>query len=293
MADDIRCVSPVGDICGEGAVWHPEHQAIYWTDINRFLIHRLDLEYETTRTWIFHEPVTALNLTTDPDRLLVVFAFCVALWSPRSHPRVEKIFHLPTAPQMRFNDARVDPRGSLWAGTMQNNVGPQGEDLNVTFADGVLYRIDPDGFSSEWKRGIGISNTVAWSPDGATFYFGDSMANAIYRYQFDSETGKIEGETPFLVGYERGLPDGSVIDADGFLWNARPSSGCLIRISPEGHVCRIANLPIAKPTTCIFGGADLKTLYVASARSSEQLSGSLFALQTEVGGLAPGRFRLL
>jgi sugar lactone lactonase YvrE/quinol monooxygenase YgiN len=293
MADDIRCVAPVGDICGEGVVWHPEHQAIYWTDINRFLIHRMNLEDESTRTWIFREPVTALNLTTDPDRLLVVFASCVALWSPRSHPRVDNIFHLPTAPQMRLNDARVDPRGSLWAGTMRNNVGPQGEDLNVTFADGVLYRIDPDGFSSEWKRGIGISNTVAWSPDGATFYFGDSMANAIYRFRFDSETGKIEGETPFLVGYERGLPDGSVVDAAGFLWNTRPSAGCLIRISPEGHVCRIVSLPIAKPTTCIFGGTDLKTLYVTSARSSEQLSGSLFALQTDVGGLPPGRFRLL
>lgn len=89
----------------------------------------------------------------------------------------------------------------------------------MPFADVVLYRIDPDGTVSEWKRGIGISNTVAWSPDGATFYFGDSIANAIYHYRFDSLTGEIHGETPFLAGYERGLPDGSVIDADGFLWN--------------------------------------------------------------------------
>ena len=95
MADDIRCVSPVGDICGEGVVWHPEHRAVYWTDINRFLIHRMNLEDESTRTWIFHEPVTALNLTTDPDRLLVVFASCVALWSPRSHPCVERISNCP------------------------------------------------------------------------------------------------------------------------------------------------------------------------------------------------------
>ena len=194
---------------------------------------------------------------------------------------------------MRLNDARVDPRGSLWAGTMQNNVGPQGEDLDVPFAHGVLYRIDPDGTVSEWKRGIGISNTVAWSRDAATFYFGDSIANTIYRYRFDSLTGEIHGETPFFAGYEHGLPDGSVIDADGFLWNTRPNAGCLIRISPEGCIGQIVRLPIAKPTTCMFGGTDLRTLYFTSARSSEQLSGSLFALQTEIGGLPPNRFRLL
>lgn len=293
MDDDIRCVSPAGDICGEGAVWHPEEQAVYWTDINRFLIHRLKLRDESIRTWFFDEPVTALNLTTDPDRLLVVFASSVGLWSPRSHPRVERIFHLPTAPQMRLNDARVDPRGSLWAGTMRNNVGPDGENVDVPFADGILYSIDPDGAVSKWKHGIGISNTVAWSPDGAKFYFGDSIANTIYRYRFDGNTGEIEGETPFFAGYELGLPDGSAIDADGFLWNTRPNAGCLIRISPEGRVSRIVHLPVTKPTTCIFGGADLKTLYVTSARSAEQFSGSLFAFQTEIRGLPANRFRVL
>lgn len=293
MADDIRCVFPAGDICGEGAVWHAEHQAVYWTDINRFLIHRLVLRDESTRTWIFNEPVTALNLTTDPDRLLVAFASSVGLWSPSSHPHVERIFHLSTAPRMRLNDARVDPRGSLWAGTMRNNVGPDGEDIAVPFSDGTLYRIDPDGTVSEWKHGVGISNTVAWSPDGGVFYFGDSIANIIYRYRFDRATGEISGEAPLLAGYELGLPDGSAVDAEGFIWNTRPGGGCLVRVSPQGRVDRIVRLPVAKPTTCIFGRPDLKTLYITSARSSEQFSGSLFAVQTEVGGLPASRFSLL
>jgi hypothetical protein len=56
-----RCVSPVGDICGEGVVWHPEHHPVYWTNVNRFLIHRMNLEDESTRTWIFHEPVAAFS----------------------------------------------------------------------------------------------------------------------------------------------------------------------------------------------------------------------------------------
>src|ERR1039458_7542902 len=160
MPDEIRCVVPAGDICGEGAVWHPEQNALYWTDINRFLVHRFDAGSQATNTWIFDEPVTAVNLTTDPELLLLVLGSKAGLWSPRTHPQVQTIFRLPAAPEMRFNDARVDPRGSLWVGTMRNNVGPQGENLDVTFTDGALYRIDPEGGASEWKKDLGISNTV-------------------------------------------------------------------------------------------------------------------------------------
>ena len=115
-------------------------------------------------TWIFHEPVTSINLTEDRDLLTLVFASRIGLWSPRTHPRVVTIYELSAAPEMRFNDAGVDPRGSLWAGTMRNNVGPRGEDLGIGFSNGVLLRIDPDGTATEWKNGIGLSNTVASEP---------------------------------------------------------------------------------------------------------------------------------
>ena len=144
---------------------------------------------------------------------------------------------------MRFNDARVDPRGSLWAGTMRNNVGPGGENVEIEFSGGVLYRIDPDGSATEWKTGIGISNTVAWSPDHNTFYFGDTIPNAIRSYRYNLQTGEISAETPLLVGHAQGLPDGSAMDAEGYLWNARYDGSCVIRISPTGIVDRI--LPAA------------------------------------------------
>lgn len=286
----IECVSPAGDVCGEGAVWHPQEQALYWTDINRFLLHRFVPGSRATGTWFFDEPVTSVNLTTDPDQLLLVLASKVGLWSPSRGSYIRTVFQLPTAPNMRFNDARVDPRGSLWAGTMRNNVGPEGEDLDVQFSDAVLYRIDPSGDVSEWKHGLGISNTLAWSPDRKTFYFGDSTANAIYRFAYDEQTGSIADETPFLAGYEKGAPDGSAIDAHGFLWNARPGAGCLIRIAPDGHVDRIVPLPVSHPTTCTFGGPKHATLYITSARSSHRLCGSVFAMETDPGGLPEGRF---
>ncbi len=291
MLDEIRCVVPAGDICGEGAVWHPEQNALYWTDINRFLVHRFDASTQTTNTWMFREPVTAVNLTTSSE-LLLVMGSKVVLWSPRMHPEVQIIFSLETAPEMRFNDARVDPRGSLWVGTMRNNVGPQGEDLAVNFTGGVLYRIDPDGSLSEWKKEIAISNTVAWSPNRRAFYFGDSMANTIYSYDYDEQTGTISGERTLLAGYPQGLPDGSAIDAQGYLWNARYGGRCLIRIDPQGRVDRVVALPTLNPTTCAFGGPGFRTLYITSARSADQLSGSVFSMEVEVGGLPDHRFRL-
>ena len=288
---ELCCVVPAGDICGEGAVWHPEQNALYWTDINRFLVHKFVPDAGTTETWLFDEPVTAVTLTTDPEVLLLVLASKVGFWSPRTHPKVEAIHHLAVAPALRFNDARVDPRGSLWVGTMRNNVGPNGEMLDVTQSDAVLYRIDPGGHVSEWKKEIGISNTVAWSPDGKTFYFGDSVANCICSYAYNPLTGDISDEKAFFTGHERGVPDGSAMDAAGYLWNARFGGGCVIRVAPDGQVDRIVQVPAQNPTTCAFGGPDLKTLYITSARSVDRLSGSIFALEPEVGGFPDNRFR--
>jgi len=96
----------------------------------------------------------------------------------------------------------------------------------VEFTGGVLYRIDPDGAVSERKRGLGITNTLAWSPDYRTFYFADSTANAIYSCVYDERIGAISGEKAFIVDFLQGHPDGSAIDAQGYIWNARNGGGC-------------------------------------------------------------------
>jgi sugar lactone lactonase YvrE len=291
MNIQVQCIVPAGDICGEGAVWDAGRDVLYWADINRFLLHCYSPRKQTTKSWLFSEPIVSVNLTTAPDRLLLVLATRIAFWSPATHAELETIHSLPTAPAMRFNDAKVDPRGSLWAGTMRNNVGPDGENLDPAFTDGVLYRLDPDGTVTEWMDAIGISNTVAWAPDHSTFYFGDTIANAIYSFAFDGNTGEISARRPFFAGYEHGLPDGSAMDAEGCLWNTRPFAGCVVRIRPDGSVDSRIELPISKPTTCAFGGDDLRTLFITSARSQERLSGSLFALRTDCPGEPVAAFR--
>lgn len=292
MKHNLRLVAPAGDICGEGAVWHPTHNVLYWTDINRFLVHRFDPTTGAVESWLFDEPVTSVNLTTQDDTFVLTLASRAALWSPRTHPEIKTLYTLAAAPAMRLNEACVDPRGSLWAGTMRNNVGPRGENVDVQFAGGVLFRVDPDERATEWKREIGISNTMAWSPDLKTFYFGDSDANVLWAFDYDAASGSISNERTLLANFDRGLPDGSAMDAEGFLWNARYDGGCVVRIAPDGRVDRVLDLPVARPTTCAFGGPERKTLYITSARSAEQFSGSLFALDTEVSGVPDGKFRL-
>jgi sugar lactone lactonase YvrE len=291
-----ECVAPTGDACGEGAVWHASHRAVYWNDINRFLIHRFSPADHCVRTWFFDEPVTALALTDQPDVLVVVLGSGVILWEPGTDVRHDPLFRLDGWPKVRLNDARPDPRGSLWMGSMSNNVNPDGSSGELGGKNGALFRLDPDGKVTVWRRELGIANTLAWSPDQTRFYFGDTLANVVRVYDYDAATGAISNERPFLEGFSRGLPDGSTMDAEGFLWNCRYYGGCIVRVAPDGTIDRIIEMPVQNITTCTFGGRDRKTLYVTTARSAapagDRLAGSLYAIPTRVAGQPENQFRI-
>src|ERR1700756_5362004 len=138
MSENPVCVAPTGDVCGEGAVWHAAHNAVYWTDINRFLVPRFPPADQCVRTWFFNEPVTALALTDRDEVLTVVLGSCLVLWEPATDRRRAHSFHLEGWPTVRLNDARPDPRGSLWVGSMRNNVNNDGSSGTAGGRDGVL-----------------------------------------------------------------------------------------------------------------------------------------------------------
>jgi sugar lactone lactonase YvrE len=299
VTGNLVCIAPVEDLCGEGAVWHPQKQALYWTDINRFLIHRWDSCSHAVETWQFSEPVTALTLTTRNDVLLVVLASRVMLWqpSPDSPPidaRDSIDFALPEWPEARCNDARVDPAGVLWISTMQNNVGAGGEPLLIDQTLGCLLSLDSAGTTRTWRTQLHIGNTLAWSPDSRFMYTADTLADEIHRYDWNNDSS-LRNETLWFKGNGHGLPDGSAMDSEGYLWKCRHGGGCILRIDPNGAVERMITMPVKNPTTCIFGGNDGTTLYVTSARLDDPehpLAGSLFSIETNVRGLPPNRFRL-
>src|SRR5437763_8545558 len=158
------CIAPAGDRCGEGPVWDALEQALYWTDINRFLIHRLDSRDRSVKSWFFEEPVTAIALTNSDRMLLVALGSRLILWDPHRDSRCDQVFRLPGWPRVRLNDGRADPRGAFWVGSMRNNVHADGSPGEAGGKEGILYCVHADGRIQEWKHGIGISNTVAWSP---------------------------------------------------------------------------------------------------------------------------------
>ena len=301
MTNNLTSGNPVavavtGDWCGEGPLWHPGEQALYWTDINRFLIHRYEPASESVRTWLFDEPVTSLALTNRPDTLAVVAGSGLFLWRPAADERRRHGFHLTGWPAVRLNDGHPDQRGSFWLGSMRNNVNPDGTAGKAGGTDGVLLRVDPDGAVTEWKRDIGIANTMSWSPDGTRFYSADTLSNTIFVYDYDAATGAIANERPLLAGFERGLPDGSSVDASGFLWNCRHGGGCVVRVAPDGAIDRVIEMPVANVTSCAFGGPGNRTLYVTSAALGEppghRFAGSLFAIPTNTSGLPGNRFQI-
>jgi len=288
---------PAGDRTGEGATWHAEEKALYWVDITRFLIHRYDPDAGTLKSWFFNEPPTALALTDRADTLLVALASKVILWQPRNDVCAD--FALPEKgwPRVRLNDGRADPAGNFWVGSMQNNVGADGSDLPITDKSaGQLYRITPSGAVSVHKTGIGVTNTLAWSPDGDRFYCGDSLRNVVHVWDYDHVAGMIANERPFFADFDRGLPDGSAIDSAGYLWNARYGGGCVVRVAPDGKIDGIVEMPVGNITTCTFGGPDLRTLFITTAQGGsgrlERLAGGLYAMTVETPGLPENRFRL-
>lgn len=296
LAPNFRCVAPVGDWCGEAPVWCASQNALFWVDINRCLIHRYMAADETVRTWFFSEPVTALALTEKDDTFVVAMASKVILWNIKSEAWQDTGFRLEGWPRVRLNDGRADPSGSFWIGSMRNNVNPDGSDGEVGGTDGTLYRIDPDFKVSVWEGDIGIANTLAWSPDGRKFYFGDTLANSVNLYDYDPADRSIKNKQPYFQGFSRGLPDGSAIDSHGYLWHCRVGGACIVRIAPDGVVNKVIEFPGLKPTSCTFGGHNLDILYVTSAAlgiTGDRLAGGLFALEAGVAGVPENRFAVI
>lgn len=287
---DARCLAITQDVCGEGCIWHPELNAVFWTDINRGLLHRYLLASAAVDTWQFDQPVTAVFLSTQPHLIGLVLGGRIVLWDTQFHKEVDTLFRLPDWPRVRCNDARVDPAGVLWFGTMQNNVRADVSTADVTEWRGSLYSLVPGGSVRQWRSGFGIANTLAWSPGGDVMYFGDTLQNTLYRAPFDAVSSTMGNAEIFFSGYERGLPDGSAVDSEGCLWNCRYGGGCIVRIAPNGNIVEIAETPVCNPTTCAFGMQDMRTLFFTSAaavQSAQQTNqdGALFSLVTPIGGL--------
>ena len=293
-----ECVVDCKSWLGEGPVWSPSEKALYWTDVPACTVHRWTPATGERRSWRAPDMVTSMSMRSQGG-LIVSTTGEVSTWDLDTDRHESLAAPEANLPDNRSNDGKCDRRGRFWFGTMQNNLNPDGSAKPLTASTGSLWRIDGDGSSHCMESGIGISNTLAWSPDNRVMYFGDSLAG-IHAYDFDIDTGGIANRRDFAMTEdpELGIPDGSTIDAEGFLWNARWDGGCLLRWAPDGTIDRKVTLPCSRVTSAIFGGADLDVLYVTTARydlsegdlAEQPLAGGIFAIDTGTKGIAETPF---
>ena len=283
----IRLAVDAKNKLGEVPVWDVAEQALYWVDIEGKKLFRRDEASGAVRDWTFAERIGSFALR-QAGGLVCAFASGFAFFDPDGGA-VEWIAR-PEAmiARNRFNDGKCDRAGRCWAGSM--------DDL-MSEHTGSLFRLDPDRGVHRMDGAIGCSNSLAWSPDDRVFYFADSQDRTIFAYDYDAASGAIVNKRVFAVS-DIGVPDGSTVDAEGYLWNANWDGWRLVRYAPDGRVDRVIELPVQKPTSCMFGGPDLATLYVTSAiwdlggpaLAAQPWAGGLLALDVGVRGLPETRF---
>jgi sugar lactone lactonase YvrE len=285
----LSCVLDIKASLGECPVWSADDHVLYWVDINAPSLNRFDPATGLNTAWPMPESIGCVALRA---RGGFVAALRGGFWFIDREGKLErKLVEAPYDPaHHRFNDGRADARGRFWAGSMN-------EKRDATTAK--LYRLDPDLRLTAVIDDITVSNGLAFSPDGRTLYHTSTPTQTVHAYDFDATAGAIANRRVLKRFTAEGeFPDGAAVDRDGCYWSALYRGGKVVRISPQGALLAEYALPAQCPTMCAFGGPDLKTLYVTSARQRrdpEELarlpqSGGIFAMRVDTPGLPEPRF---
>ena len=288
--DALERVGTQTDILGECPLWDDAEQCLYWVDIRRPAIRRLNYATGEVHSWSMPDLVGSIALVDD-GRLLVALPQQIALFDPASGALSPFVTSLAMPEGHRFNDGRCDARGRFWVGSMHN----------ITRApEGTLFCLEGAGPLQPVRHGICIPNSLAFSPDGRTLYFADSLHYRIYAHPYMPETGHMGEAHVFAETQAPAFPDGSAVDAEGFVWNAQFNGGRLLRYAPDGRIDREIVMPVDRPTCCAFGGPDLDILFITSTsqnmteaeRQAHPMAGALMAIRLGVRGLPEPRFAL-
>lgn len=280
--DDRAC------ILGEGPLWHPSRQQLFWFDImGKRLMTR---DAEGPRDWVFDRHVSAAGWV-DEDTLLIASETDLLRFS-LTDGSAEPIIPLEADnPLTRSNDGRADPQGGFWIGTM----GKRAE-----AGAGTLYRFWR-GELRPIRWGLTIPNATSFTPDGRTAYFADTAEHLVWRIPLDADGWPGAAWEVFLDHRESGInPDGAVVDAEGHLVVAEWGGSRVSRYAPTGILVEEIALPVPQPTCPAFGGADMSTLYVTSARQglpgddmdAAPLSGQTLMIDTSLTGQSEHRVSL-
>ena len=276
---DVRCVVQASDQLGEGPAWAAREGRLYWVDIKGRRLSWYEPSTDARGTFALPVRASAAAPRAQGGLLLATergLAFC-----DPSTGTMEIVQPHDFGEGFRTNDGKIDPQGRFWWSTMDDDGGKR---------PGAVYRTGPDMRTQKVLTGIHIPNTISVSADGKTLYMADSKLQTIFAHDVD-QLSQVR-EFAHTRG-QAGSPDGSAIDAEGYLWNAQWGAWRIVRYAPDGRVDRIVPVPVEQPTSCAFGGPDLATLYVTSAwdelfpmqRAEQPLAGGLFAFEPGVKGM--------
>ncbi|MBK9317035.1 MAG: SMP-30/gluconolactonase/LRE family protein [Acidobacteria bacterium] len=271
LLHDSRC------LLGEGPVWDHRSQKLYWVDIESFDVHVIDPNGSEHGVINVGEYVGSLCVRGSGGLILALKSGFAALDPETGEvtPLADVESHLPGN---RFNDGKCDPAGRFWAGTLALD-----EDHGE--GKGNLYCLHADHRVELKAHGVWISNGLAWTRDQKTMYYIDSPHRTVRAYAYDVSTSEIADQgVAILVPEGMGYPDGMAIDSEDMLWIAHWDGSCVRRWNPRtAEVLATIEMPVARPTSCAFGGKDFDTLYITSA--STRLSPEQLAAQPLAGGL--------
>jgi sugar lactone lactonase YvrE len=277
----------IGTVCtvvaelGEGPYWDVESSTLLWVDIPGGLLHRTDPVTGDTQTADIGAPLSAA-LPVSGGGVLLARQSSLILLSSGDSERV--VAATADRDDIRFNDGSVDPAGRVWIGSM---------DIGETSPTGQLYRLSPDGSLDAIVTGVTVSNGLGWSPDGRLMYYVDSPTRRVDAFTFDASDGGLAGRRVFAdVSEAPGVPDGLTVDASGYVWVAMHGGGALRRYAPDGSLDSVVTLPVSHPTSCAFGGPDLRDLFITTARAplspqqraAQPMAGRLLRMHPGVGG---------
>jgi sugar lactone lactonase YvrE len=239
---------------GEGPLWHPDQDSVWWTDIPAGKLFRYDCTTGEHHPVEIGRPVGGFTIQEDGRLLLFLDRGTIVL---RNHDgTLETVLdEIPDETSTRFNDVSPDPEGRVFCGTMPTAERP-----------GRLYRLDTDGSLHRVLDGIGCSNGIGFTPDLTRMYYTDSFAYTIWIFDYDRATGTISNQRVFAKAEEGGgFPDGMTVDSEGNVWSARWDGSCLVRYNPDGVETGRIPFPVLKVSSVVFGDADCAGMYVTTA----------------------------
>lgn len=280
---DAKVVWPVGAELGEGPIWSARENAIYFVDIKAPKLHRYSLTDGARKSWDMPERIGWAIERKDGDGFMAGFKSGFArLWLD---PLKIEFFAHPEAhlPGNRRNDAKVDSKGRIWAGSM---------DDAIVDVSGALYRIDTDLSWTQMDAGYKICNGPTFCRAGKTLYHTDTAIGTIYAFDLNDD-GSITNKRVFIQFEDSwGRPDGMTTDAEDHIWVAHWGGSRVSRFTPQGKLDRAIALPASQITSCVFAGPNLDRMFVTSAAGgvSEEFGGALFEVDPGVRGCPQSLF---